>query len=310
MDISIVIMLVMGSGLFSGLTIGLLGLSKSDVLMAADLGNIDAKKVLEVIKDINLLLVTLLLGNTAINATLSIFMGQVVGEGLIAGLTATGVILIFGEILPASFLSKHALYVGAKTAWLVKLLMVIFYPITKPIALALDKFVGVEGMSFFSKKELIYIINSHEKSNDSDIDDLDNKTIKGALLLDSKTAGDHMSRTIYSLDSKEDISSKLIEGIKKRGFTRIPVMKGQKVLGILNAKSLLGVSDGKVLDFISSNFLTVKAENKLDDILSNMMEKNIHIAMVESYGTVVGIISMEDIIEEIFQREIIDETDV
>ena len=75
-------------------------------------------------------------------------------------------------------------------------------------------------------------------------------------------------------------------------------------------KSLLGISSGKVIDFISPNFLTVTAENKLDDILSKMMEQNIHISMVESYSTVVGIISMEDIIEEIFQREIIDETDI
>ena len=310
MDYIILALLVASSGLFSGLTIGLMGLSRSDVKMAADLGNENARKVLQVIEYPNLLLVTLLLGNTAVNSTLAIFMGSVVGTGFVAGISATSLILIFGEILPASLLSKHALLVGSKTAWLVILLMKLTYIVTKPIAYLLDTFVGTDGDAFFSKKELIYIIDNHGKSVDSDIDDLDNKTISGALKLSSKIAGDHMSKTIYSIELNEKITSKVIAMIKKRGFTRIPVMNKGKVVGILNAKTLIGLTEGSVKELMTPQLLNVNAEDKLDDILSIMMKDHIHIAMVRSYDSVVGLITMEDIIEEIFQREIIDETDL
>lgn len=309
MDYIILLGLIASSGLFSGLTIGLMGLSSSQVRRAADLGNNDAKKVLLVIKDSNLLLVTLLLGNTAVNATLSIFMSSVVGEGFIAGLSATVLILIFGEILPASLLSKHALKVGAKTSKLVLLLIKIFYPITKPIAYILDTYVGLDGETFFSKKELIYIVNAHEKSSNSDIDELDNKTLKGALLLDSKKVGDHMSKTVYSLDTEEVITEKLLKMVKKRGYTRIPVIKGLKVVGVLNVKNLIGLQKGNVKELMSNKFLTVNSEDKLDDVLSIMMSKNFHIAIVESYNSTVGIITLEDILEELLLTEIEDEFD-
>ena len=114
MDIIIVLALITSSGMFSGLTIGLMGLSIDDVQRSADLGDKNASKVLPVIKSGNLLLVTLLLGNTAVNATLSIFLGGVVGTGLMAGVISTALILVFGEILPAAALTRHALVVGAK----------------------------------------------------------------------------------------------------------------------------------------------------------------------------------------------------
>jgi len=308
MDYLKLIFLIAFSGLFSGLTIGLMGLSKSEIKRASSLGNLHATKVMSVIKDQNLLLVTLLLGNTAVNSTLSIFMGSIVGEGLVAGVTATATILIFGEILPASLLSKHALLVGSKTAWLVKAMMFLFYPITKPISATLDKFIGVSEDSFFSKKEFLYIIDDHLKSSKSDIDELDNKTLKGSLLLSSKKAGDHMSSKIFTL-SPSDLVLDVMNDIKDSGFTRIPIFKERTIVGILNVKNLLGVSGGIVGDFMTSNFISVNAEDKLDDILSLLLGNHTHLAIVSSYNSVVGIITQEDIIEEILLQEIKDEFD-
>ena len=92
MEIAIVMALIAASGMFSGLTIGLMGYSVDEVQRLADLEDRNAIKILPIVKRGNLLLTTLLLGNTAVNATLSIFLGAIVGEGVMAGLIATTLI--------------------------------------------------------------------------------------------------------------------------------------------------------------------------------------------------------------------------
>ncbi len=72
-----------------------------------------------------------------------------------AGLVATGLIVIFGEIIPQASFAKYALEVGAKTAWIVKIFIVLLYPICAPIAWVLDKTLGAEMPTVYSKKELV-----------------------------------------------------------------------------------------------------------------------------------------------------------
>lgn len=128
MSYLIVILLIILSALFSGLTLSLLSLDKGDLKRKASLGNKDAKKVYAVRKSGNLLLCTLLMGNVAVNSTVAIFLGNI-ASGVVAGLIATGLIVIFGEIIPQAAFSRHALKVGAHTAWLVRIFIVIFFPV-------------------------------------------------------------------------------------------------------------------------------------------------------------------------------------
>lgn len=317
MDYLIVLIHIMLSGTFSGLTLGLLGLSKTDLVRASDLGDMRATKVLEVVKDHNLLLVTLLLGNTAVNSSLAMFMPSVVGEGMIALLVSTSLILIFGEIVPASVLSKYALNVGAAVAPAVKVLMKITWVVAKPISWTLDKAVGVDGLVVHTRQELSHIIDSHAKSDESDIDELDRKTIQGVITLSDKKVGDHMSKDTYVIESDRRVTKSLLNEIMDKGYTRIPVVTGFKVDGIINVKKLLGyqpeVGDDitTVKDIITNkNPLVVDAEDKLDDVLSIMLKKGRqHIALVKSYDTFVGIITLEDITEEVYGTEIVDEFD-
>lgn len=317
MDYIIVILHIILSGTFSGLTIGLLGLSKTDLLRASELGDVRATKVLNVVQNYNLLLVTLLLGNTAVNSSLAMFMPSVAGEGFVALFASTSLILIFGEIIPASVLSKHALNVGAKVSPVVLLLMKVTWLVAKPIAWVLDKTVGVEGYSYLTRNELHHIIESHAKSDESDIDELDRKTLQGAITLSNKTVGEHMSKETYTVESNTKVTKSLLKDFKEKGYTRIPVVSGFNVEGIINVKDLLGyelevgedITTAK--DIISNkNPLVVNAEDKLDDVLSVMLKNSRqHIALVKSYDTFVGIITLEDITEEVFGTEIIDEFD-
>ncbi|MBN1646140.1 DUF21 domain-containing protein, partial [Candidatus Woesearchaeota archaeon] len=146
----IVILLIVLSGIFSGLTLGLMSLNKFELRRKVRMGNPDAKKIYPLRKKGNLLLTTLLLGNVAVNAILSIFLGSVTA-GLKAFLIATGLIVIFGEVLPQSLFHAYALRLGAEFSWIVYVFMFLFYPVTKPLSMVLDKFIGREMPTIYSK---------------------------------------------------------------------------------------------------------------------------------------------------------------
>jgi len=109
----IVVFLVLFSALFSGLTLGFFSLNKDDLERKAELGDKQAKKVYKIRKNGNLLLCTLLIGNVAVNSTLSIFLGSL-ASGFMAGLIATALIVVFGEIIPQAAFSRYALTLGAQ----------------------------------------------------------------------------------------------------------------------------------------------------------------------------------------------------
>ena len=82
------------------------------------------------------------------------------------------------------------------------------------------------------------------------------------------------------------------------------------IKGILLTKQLIGISSGKINDFVSDKYCVVKQSIKLDKMLNQFDVKNQHLSIVtDEFGTVVGVITMEDIIESILNREIVDETD-
>ena len=242
MDYIIIIALVSLSGLFSGLTLSLLSLTKNELERKIALGDARARKVYSVRKKGNLLLCTLLIGNVAVNSTLAIFLGNVI-SGFAGGLIATGLIVIFGEILPQATFSKFVLTVGAKTAWLVKIFIFIFYPICGPIAWVLDKTLGDEMPTIYSKRELIKIIEEHEDSPQSVIDRDEERIVKGALSYSNKVAGQIMTsrHRVYILPADKVLDDKLLNRIKKKGHTRIPVYKKsvRKIIGILDRKSVV-----------------------------------------------------------------------
>jgi len=312
MDIVIVIALILASGMFSGLTIGLMGLSLDEVQRSADLGDRNALRVLPIIKKGNHLLVTLLLGNTAVNATLSIFLGGVVGAGIIAGVISTALILVFGEILPAAFLTRHALSVGARVAGLVKFIMLLFYPIAAPIAFILDRALGKEIPTLLNRRELRHVIEAHHSAENSDIDALDRDLIVGALSLQEKTAESIMTPLdkVHTVGSHDHLTEEKIAELKKSGYTRFPVLWDDRVVGVLNIKYLVGieVGSGTVEEYSAGNkFIHIRADVKADDLLNRMIRGKVHMAVVTDQLGWVGVITMEDILEEIVGQEISDE---
>lgn len=310
----IVALLLLLSAIFSGLNLGLMSLSPHELLRKLKHGDKNAKKIYPVRENGNLLLVTLLLGNVAVNAALSVFLGSIT-IGIVAIVVSTALITLFGEIIPQAILSRHALSVGAKLVWLVKIFLVLLYPVSKPLAWTLDKTLGEELPKIYTKKELLSILEEHSINRQSDLRAHEEQIAEGALSYADKkiknvmTPLDHVS----FLDANMFVSRELAELVREKGHTRYPVYKGSQknIVGVLNVKDLLGAAEGqKVFSLARKNVKSVGPDQTLDIALKAFIKERNHLFIVaDSANKITGIVTIEDIIEEILQEEIIDEFD-
>lgn len=317
MDYFIVVLLVACSGLFSGLTLGFFSLNRDDLARKAKLGDRQAVTVYSIRKKGNLILTTLLIGNVAVNAAIPLFLNKF-ASGVVAGLTATVLIVILGEILPQATFSRFALTLGEKMAPLVRLLLFLFYPLAKPIAWGLDKMLGQEMATVYSKRELIRIIEEHEDNSNSDIDADEEKIIKGALSFSEKRVKDVMTpRTeMYALAAEAKLTKKSLDQIFKSGHSRIPVYEDRRdhVVGVLYVKDLIKLNGNSqkmtMADIARDDVIYVDEEKKLDDLLNAFKKTRHHLFVVlDDMGMVSGLVTIEDVIEEIIGEEIVDEFD-
>lgn len=317
MNYVIIILLLSLSAIFSGLTLGLFSLNVSELKRKIRLGDKKAEKVYKVRKNGNLLLCTLLIGNVAVNSTMAIFLGSI-ATGVVAGLVSTGLILVFGEILPQAVFSRNALKIGARTAWLVQGMIYIFSPVCYPLSRMLDLMLGEEMPTIWSKSEIGEIIKEHEDSLDSNIDEDEERIILGALSFSEKKAIDVMTpRTVsYLLEAGRIIDEDLLEEIISKGFSRIPVYEGtgENIIGVLYVKKLIGFCKGKGFTVgevcEKRGVIFTDRDTRLDNLLNIFIHNRSHMAIVYGeYGMFNGIVTLEDIVEEILKVEIVDEQD-
>jgi Cyclin M transmembrane N-terminal domain len=192
MDYLIVFVLLALSALFSGLTLGLMGLNTHTLARQARLGNIYAQKILPLRTKGNQLLTTLILANVLVNTVLSVFLGSI-ASGIVAVGIATTLIFVLGDILPQAVFARHGLRFGAYWAPYTHALILILSPITYPIGWLLDYFLGEELPTIYSKQELMEIISEHEDSEHSPIDGDEERIVHGALQFSHKKASDVMT---------------------------------------------------------------------------------------------------------------------
>lgn len=315
MEYFIVIILVSFSALFSGLTLGFFSLNKDDLARKVKLEDKDAKKVYAIRKNGNLLLCTLLIGNVAVNATLSIFLGSI-ASGFMAGLIATALIVIFGEIIPQATFSRYALVLGARLAWLVKIFQIILYPICWPMAWLLDKSLGDEMPTVYSKHELMKIVEDHEHMKESEIDKDEEKIVKGALSYSEKQVRDILTPRVqvFALATDQPLDSKTLKKIYTTGHSRIPVYQDTRdnIVAILYSKDLItnDFKGKKVGEVSRDDVIFVDDNKKLDELLEAFKKTRHHLFVVlNEYGGLTGIVTIEDVLEEIIGEEIVDEFD-
>lgn len=304
------------SALFSGLTLGYFSLNPSTLRRRAKLGDEEAQSILPIRQQGNLLLTTLLLGNVAVNTILSVYLGSI-ASGVVASLLATTLIFLFGEIIPQAVISRHALWFGSRLAPVVRGLVVLFYPIAFPIARALDYFLGEEMPTLYSRHELMEIVSELEDAKQGVIDKDEERIVHGALMFSHTTVREVMTNkdTVVRFAATERVSDSLLASLAENSYSRYLIYNGHKdnIIGILYAKDLIHADhDTLLIDTVAynENFLTVKSGATLDTVLAQMLKRRQHLGVVTSKnGQFLGVISLEDIIEEIIQTEIEDETD-
>ncbi|CEP13929.1 hypothetical protein [Parasitella parasitica] len=322
--------LVLLGGVFAGLTIGLMGLDQTNLHVLIQSGSPsereNAKKVLALLeRGKHWVLVTLLLSNVIVNETLPILLDGVLGGGWQAVVISTALIVIFGEVIPQSICVRHGLAIGAKTAWAVLILMYIMYPIAYPTALLLDFFLGESHGTVYKKAGLKSLVSLHQAVHPSDVDALtaDEVTIIGAVLdLKSKPVSFIMTpmNDVFTLSTEDIMDEELVDKILTAGYSRIPVHTPEdkeNFIGMLLTKRLITYDpeDALPLKQLPLNTLPETCpDTSCLDILNFFQEGKSHMAIVSSNpgssSGALGVITLEDVIEELIGEEIIDETDV
>ncbi len=156
------------SGLFSGCNIAVFSLSRLRLEAAAAAGDKSAESALELRRDANFTLVTILTGNVAINVLLTMLADSVM-VGVLAFLFSTVIITAVGEIGPQAYFSRNALRAVALFAPVLRLYRILLWPVAKPIAMLLDVWVGTETVPWFRERELHNILRYHADHADSEV---------------------------------------------------------------------------------------------------------------------------------------------
>ena len=190
----------------------------------------------------NRLLCTLLLGNVAVNALLSITLAAV-ASSIVGFLMSTALIVVFGEILPQALCSRHALYIGASTLPVVKLFMVLMSPIAFPLAWALDALLGEDVGTVHTKREMLQYMKVHLRQGI--LDDESGNVMRGALEMKEKSVHEVMTplEDVFMLPESTTLSFKVVREIFEQGFSRVPVFRGERqhIVGLLFVKDLIFV---------------------------------------------------------------------
>ena len=155
-----------------------------------------ARAIIPIRRQGNLLLCTLLLGNTLVNAVIAILLSDLT-SGLIGTIMTTALILVFGEIIPQSFCSRHALFIGNATLPIVRVFIFACYPIAYPISMLLDRLLGREISGVFSRQGLLALVKLNVEdaahAAESGLTAADMKLVSGALTYQDQTVEDVMT---------------------------------------------------------------------------------------------------------------------
>lgn len=325
--------LLLLAALFAGLTLSIMGLDTLSLEIIADSGSEPdktyARDILPLRQLGNQLLCTLILGNVMVNTLIA----QITDErlhGWIATILSTALITLGGEIVPQALMSAHALQVGSKSAPIVRVFIFLFYPVCKPLSMFLNAVIGTDPGQIYERNELKKLMFMHAaRSTESGLNAGEVDLMMGAMELHEKTVVSVMTplHEIFMLEANERLSEETIHYISEHGHSRIPVYQTHKnnIIGVLFAKDLLMINPEEntkiqqLVTFYHRKCHVVPSETKLISMLKYFQTGKSHIALVQEvqqrpHGDpiyeVKGLVTMEDVIEELIHNEIFDEFDV
>lgn len=331
LQVIIIVVCLSFSCLFSGLNLGLLSLNRTDLKIISNTGTENERKYAKAIYPVrihgNYLLCSILLGNVLVNSIFTILLDDL-SSGMVAIVVSTLAIVICGEICPQAVCSRHGLAIGARTIYITKTVMFLTAPLSWPLSRLLDWVLGEEIATTYTRERLKELVKITNEYNDLEKDEVN--IISGALELRKKTVGEVMTKIedVYMLSYDTILDFETVSEIMKSGFSRIPVYESTR----RNIVSLLYIKDLALIDpddctplktlsqFYQNSCYYVFEDTTLDVVFKQFKDGcKGHMAFVhrvnnegegDPFYETVGIVTLEDVIEELIQAEIMDETDV
>lgn len=315
LKVGTLLLLLFCSALISGAEVALFGLSPTDINEIDEQKTTRGDIVVTLLQRPKKLLATILIANNAINIG-TVLLFNVIGNTIFADVTTgwirfllevvviTFLILMFGEILPKVYANRNQISFSLFMAYPLKALDFIFSPLSLPMragTIFLYDKLGKEK----SNLSVDHLSQALELTSEGDTTKEEQKILEGIVSFGNTDTKQVMRPRIdiFALDEQMKFPEVLSE-IKKNGYSRIPVFSENMdtVLGVLYVKDLLPYIDRKTFNWTSliREPYFVPENKKLDDLLKEFQEMKNHLAVVvDEYGGTSGIVTLEDIIEEI-----------
>ena len=322
--ICLVVLLLFASGFVSASEIAFFSLSPTDLSEIEEEEHGSDKRIMELLQDSERLLATILISNNFVNVTIimlcNFFFAEVVDFGdsvivefLVITVILTFLLLLFGEIMPKIYSAQHTLKFTRMAAPIITILKKVFSPLSNLLVrstVIVNKCVAKRNynISVDDLSQALELTDKTEISEESNI-------LEGIIRFGGETAKEVMTPRLDMVDLEISSTFKeVLDCVVENGYSRVPVYADSQdnIKGILYIKDLLPHlkkgADFKWQSLIRSAYF-VPETKMIDDLLRDFQANKIHIAIVvDEFGGTSGIVTMEDIIEEIV-GEINDEYD-
>ncbi len=314
--ILLILIVLVFAGMCSGLNIAILSLDLSHLKRQSRIGNRRATKVLKYKENVHLSLVSILIINIAFISAISIILNSKLSSWL-SLIIATLLTVIFAEIIPQAMFNNNPLKFIYFLRWFLDFSRILTYPISKPLEYFLNRAFPQKMNSLTSRNELGLIISEHLNNKGSDLDEDEVEIMRGALELSNKDVIEIMTpiENTFSITVEDKLDQKLIGLLKKEGYSRIPVFDKyhKECIGLLILKNIFDLDfDDHILKIADLNLYPAKSVNynmALDTLFRKFINSKTHMLMVVKNSKIIGIVTIEDLLEEIINHEIEDEND-
>ena len=338
LTVGAILLLLMMSALFSGSETALTAASRGKLRAQADKGSTGAAAALKVTEDNERMIGALLLGNNIVNITsaslATALLTRMFGDSGVALATfvMTALVLIFGEVLPKTYAITNAEVAASRVAPLIRVVILVFSPVVsvvRALVRLLLRLFGVradpDGHILALREEIVGAIALGHSGGAVEKEDRDG--LLGALDLNDRTVDEIMRhRSQVEMVDADRSPDDILTQILTSPHTRLPVYRDsdENILGVIHAKDLLREVDRLVrgpqgdakaladLDIlkIAMKPYFVPDTTALDEQMRQFLKRQTHFALVvDEYGALRGLITLEDILEEIV-GEITDEFDL
>ena len=314
-SIILLIVLLICSALISGAEVAIFSLTKTNINEGIENKSSQIQIISNLLDRPKKLLATILVANNFINIAIVLlfaYIGETLFNNISNTLTrfllevvsATFLILLFGEIIPKIYASRNSVQFSSFMARPLQLLDVLFSPISLPM-----RYVTMKIQNTFGKQKsnlsVDQLSQALELTNNDDTTQEEQKLLQGIVSFGNTDTKQVMRPRIdlFALDISTPFNT-IISEIIENGYSRIPIYKENidTIIGVLYVKDLLphlNKEDFKWTKLIRDPFF-VPENKKLDDLMVEFQSKKVHLAVVvDEYGGTSGLVSLEDIIEEI-----------